>query len=64
MEEVIICRTRENDERFAFRVSLLDNTDRTVHDVSLSYEITRPLGSGQSPPRDSWSGASLSSWMA
>ena len=37
MEEVVICRTGENDKRFEFRVSVIDNTDRTIHDVSLSH---------------------------
>ena len=52
MEEVIICRTRENDEKFEFRVSLLDNTDRTVHDVSLSHEDFETFGlRSESPER-------------
>lgn len=38
MEEVQICRTSENDRRFEFRVSVIDNTDRTIHHVSLSQE--------------------------
>ena len=38
MEEVVICRTGENAKKFEFRVSIIDNTDRTVHDVCLSHQ--------------------------
>ena len=38
MEEVVICRTGENDKRLEFRVSVIDNTDRTIPDVCLSHQ--------------------------
>jgi hypothetical protein len=36
MEEIVIDRTGEDEERFGFRVCVIDGTDRTVHDVTLT----------------------------
>jgi hypothetical protein len=36
MEEIVIDRTSEDEEGFEFRVCVIDGTDRTVHDVSLT----------------------------
>ena len=43
MEEVLICRASENDKRFEFRVGVIDNTDRTIHDVCLSHQDYKVL---------------------
>jgi hypothetical protein len=52
MEEVVICRAGENDKRFEFRVSVIDNTDRTIHHVSLSQEDYEIFGlRSESPER-------------
>jgi hypothetical protein len=52
MEEVAICLVGQNDKRFEFRVSVIDNTDRTIHEVSLSHEDYDVLGlRSESPER-------------
>jgi hypothetical protein len=44
MEEIIIERTGEDDEGLVFRVMIIDNTDRTVHDVYLSFDDYERFG--------------------
>ncbi len=52
MEEIVIDRIAEDDERFAFRVSVIDNTDRTVHVVSLSRDDYELFGLLSESPRE------------
>ncbi len=44
MEEIIIDSTSKDDKHLMFRVSVIDNTDRTVHNVSLSHRDYEEFG--------------------
>jgi hypothetical protein len=44
MDEIIIDGTGKDDDHVAFRVRVVDNTDRTVHDVSLSHRDYERFG--------------------
>jgi hypothetical protein len=44
MEEIVIHRIDQDVEGFAFRVSVIDNTDRTVHNVSLGHDDYERFG--------------------
>ncbi len=44
VEEIIIDSTSNDDKHVTFRVSVIDNTDRTVHSVSLSHRDYEEFG--------------------
>lgn len=50
MTEIEIRRARENDQGFAFRVTLTDSGSESVHDVRLSHEDYVRLGSEPDSP--------------
>jgi len=52
MEEIVIHRIDQDVEGFTFRVSVIDNTDRTVHNVSLGHDDYERFGLlSESPER-------------
>jgi hypothetical protein len=50
MEEIVIDRTSEDEEAFGFRVSVIDQTDRTIHDVTLTHLDYEEFGLASEAP--------------